>query len=105
MLLVPLGSVPRSAGQDVLVDDVHGCLLGRRRRTVDAHVHGDQRALLVLVRALVGGHEPAGAGGADLVVQEFPVGALAVPETVTVRGDGLRQLLGEPLVQRLAPLR
>src|SRR5690606_8849552 len=64
---------------------------------------GDQGLLLVLVGPLVGGHQTAGADRADLVVQEFPVAALAVPETVPVGCGRLRQLLGEPLVQGLAP--
>src|SRR5437879_6081002 len=77
----------------LVVDDVHGGLLGARGRAVDADVLGVQLAVVVTVRTLVGGDQAAGAVRADLRAAD-------VLTVLGVRVD-VRVLLGDPLVQRL----
>src|SRR4051812_26963452 len=79
----------------VLLDDVHGGLLGARRRTVDADVLGDQVLLLVRTEPLILGDQSARPSGADLTTHVLRRlrGRLV--------GVGLRLLLGQPLVESL----
>ena len=73
-------------GADVVVvflDDVHGRLLCGRAAAVDADIGGDQVLLLVRVRALVLGDQPASRVGA--VVEQQAVHVLVARVVVLVR--------------------
>ena len=85
----------------VLVEDVHGGLLGPGRPGVDPDVAGDEILLRVRVRSLVLGHQPARAGiGEVLLLQQvvLGVGFLVFPLRLGVRVD-VGDLLGQMLVQ------
>src|SRR5680860_186360 len=76
--------------------DVHRGFLGARASPVDADVVSQGRLILVLVHALVGRDQAAGARVGLHVL--WPLGVLVVP--VTVGGVGF--FLLEPLVKALA---
>ena len=74
-------------GADVVVvflDDVHGRLLGGRAAAVDADIGGDQVLLLVRMRALVLGDQPAGSR-VGAVVEQQAVHVLVARVVVLVR--------------------
>ena len=86
----------------VVVDRVHGGFLGAGAGPVDALVLGGQLRVDVLVRPLVGRHQPTGALAADLAAD-------VTVEDVGVRlglglGPDLGLLLGQALVEGLPAL-
>jgi hypothetical protein len=93
--LLPAGDYPAAGparpavllGADVVVvflDDVHGGFLGGRAAAVDADIGGHQVLLLVRVRALVLGDQPAGSR-VGAVVEQQAVHVLVARVVVLVR--------------------
>jgi hypothetical protein len=89
--LLPAGDYPAGTavllGADVVVvflDDVHGRLLRGRAAAVDADIGGDQVLLLVRVRALILGYQPAGSR-VGAVVEQQAVHVLVARVVVLVR--------------------
>src|SRR6476661_10390614 len=72
----------------LLLDDVHGGLLGTGARTVDARVAAGHLRVGVLVGALVGSYEPT----------RPPVAHLGVADEVVLGGDGVRVVAADALV-------
>ena len=90
--LLPAGDYPAGGtavllGADVVVvflDDVHGRLLRGRAAAVDTDIGGDQVLLLVRVRALILGYQPAGSR-VGAVVEQQAVHVLIARVVVLVR--------------------
>src|SRR5688500_5247754 len=112
-VMVSLGSRPVARdGFGLLLDDVHGGLLGRGGSAVDADVTPDHLVVHVLVTALVRCHEASGALVADLrvadevvlggdrvgVVAANPVLVLVVEAALVVRGAVGRGGVGDLLL-------
>src|SRR5215218_8001557 len=83
-------------------DDVHGRLLRRGARAVDAGVPGVQLVVGVLGAAVVRVDQPAGPFVAHLVVEQLAVAVGAVAEAVAVVRGAVGQLAGEPPGEALA---